>query len=111
MPRPKAVNPKLEKKLHLDAELVAKAELQLFSDLEGRVPYGAWSGYIEQLMREAQQRQQRAEALAKALQEAVPLSQADPERWHGHADELLLAELTALGYDVSAFQQIKRYYA
>lgn len=111
MPRPKAVNPKLEKKLHLDAELVAKAELQLFSDLEGRVPYGAWSGYIEQLMREAQQRQQRAEALAKALRDTVPLSQADPERWHVHADWLLVQELVALGYDVAAFSDIKRYYA
>ena len=111
MPRPKAVNPKLEKKLHLDAELVAKAELQLFSDLEGRVPYGAWSGYIEQLMREAQQRQQRAEALAKALQHIAHKSPEDPEGWHVEADRLLLTELTALGYDVSAFHRIKRYYA
>ena len=111
MPRPKAVNPKLEKKLHLDAELVAKAELQLFSDLEGRVPYGAWSGYIEQLMREAQQRKQRAEVLAAALARMIELSKSDPEHWHREAQLLLVGELTALGYDVSAFMNIKRYYA
>ena len=52
MPRPKSANPKITKHIPIDPDLCAKAELQLFSDLEGRVPYKANSDFITQLLRD-----------------------------------------------------------
>jgi len=52
MARPrKAIKP-IEKTINLPQDLVAKVELLLFSELEQRVPYGAWTKYIEWLVRE-----------------------------------------------------------
>jgi len=52
MARPrKAIKP-IEKTINLPQDLVAKVELLLFSELEQRVPYGAWTKYIEGLVRE-----------------------------------------------------------
>ena len=109
MPRPASVNKPIEKKLSLDAELVARVELALFSDLEGRVPYGAWSGLIEQLLREHFSRAERQRALAEALQ--VAAISGDAEAAHFTADALLASELQALGYDLSAFHAMTKWYA
>ena len=89
MARPASINKPSEKKLSLDAELVAKVELALFSDLEGRVPYGAWSGLIEQLLREYFGRAERQRALAEALR--VASISGDREASHGAADALLVS--------------------
>ncbi len=109
MARPASINKPIEKKLSLDAELVAKVELALFSDLEGRVPYGAWSGLIEQLLREHFNRAERQRALTEALQ--VAAISGDPEAAHGTADAMLVSELEALGYDLSAFKAMPKWYA
>lgn len=109
MARPASINKPIEKKLSLDAELVAKVELALFSDLEGRVPYGAWSGLIEQLLREHFNRAERQRALAEALQ--VAMISGDPEAAHHSADALLVSELETLGYDLSAFKAMPKWYA
>lgn len=109
MARPASINKPIEKKLSLGAELVAKVELALFSDLEGRVPYGAWSGLIEQLLREYFSRAERQRALAEALQTAMV--SGDPEAAHSTADALLVSELEALGYDLSAFKAMPKWYA
>ena len=109
MARPASINKPIEKKLSLDAELVAKVELALFSDLEGRVPYGAWSGLIEQLLREYFGRALQHRALAEALQRAA--SSGDLETSHITADALLVSELEALGYDLSAFRAMPKWYA
>ncbi len=109
MARPASINKPIEKKLSLDAELVAKVELALFSDLEGRVPYGAWSGLIEQLLREHFNRAERQRALAEALQAAA--ISGDTEAAHGTADAMLVSELEALGYDLSAFKAMPKWYA
>lgn len=109
MARPASINKPIEKKLSLDAELVAKVELALFSDLEGRVPYGAWSGLIEQLLREHFNRAERQRALAEALQ--VASISGDAEAAHGTADAMLVSELEALGYDLSAFKAMTKWYA
>lgn len=109
MARPASINKPIEKKLSLDAELVAKVELALFSDLEGRVPYGAWSGLIEQLLREHFNRAERQRALAEALQ--VAMISGDPEASHSTADAMLVSELEALGYDLSAFHATPKWYA
>ncbi len=99
----------VEKSVSLDAALVAKVELALFSDLEGRVPYGAWSGLIEQLLREHFNRAERQRALAEALQAAA--ISGDTEAAHGTADAMLVSELEALGYDLSAFKAMPKWYA
>lgn len=109
MARPASINKPIEKKLSLDAELVARVELALFSDLEGRVPYGAWSGLIEQLLREYFNRAERQRALAEALQ--VAAISGDPEAAHSAADALLVSELETIGYDLSAFKAMPKWYA
>jgi hypothetical protein len=109
MARPASINKPIEKKLSLDAELVARVELALFSDLEGRVPYGAWSGLIEQLLREHFNRAERQRALSEALQ--VAAISGDTEVAHSAADAMLVSELETLGYDLSAFKAMSKWYA
>jgi hypothetical protein len=111
MPRRPAITKPIEKKLSLDAELVAKVELMLFSDLEGRVPYGAWAGFIEQLLREHFVRKARQEDFAIRLEAAKALASADTEAGHRNADLLMAEELTALGYDLNAFNTMRKHYA
>jgi hypothetical protein len=50
--KPANVIPPVEKKLSLPSNLVADVELQLFSELEGRVPHGAWSRLITGLLQQ-----------------------------------------------------------
>jgi hypothetical protein len=51
MARPrKAVRP-IEKNISIPEDLVCKVDLRLFSELEGRVPHGAWSRYVSGLIR------------------------------------------------------------
>lgn len=51
MPRPrKAIRP-MEKNLSLPQDLVAAVELELYSEIDGKVPFGAWSHYVEELIR------------------------------------------------------------
>ena len=52
MPRPKKVNRPVEKSISLDEDIVALVELNLFSELEGKIPFGAWKNYVEGLIRE-----------------------------------------------------------
>lgn len=111
MPRRPAIIKPVEKKLSLDAELVAKVELMLFSDLEGRVPYGAWAGFIEQLLREHFARKARQEDFAIRLEAAKARASGDPEAGHRNADLLMAEELTALGYDLNAFNTMRKLYA
>lgn len=111
MPRPKSANPKITKHIPIDPDLCAKAELQLFSDLEGRVPYGAWSGLIEGLLRQYLAAPRRQQTLVKELDELKMLATLDHERAHSEAAKLLVAELEALGYDLSNFKAMKKHYA
>lgn len=111
MPRRPAIIKPVEKKLSLDAELVAKVELMLFSDIEGRVPYGAWAGFIEQLLREHFARKARQEAFRTRLGTAKAIASGDPEAGHRNADLLMAEELTALGYDLNAFNTMRKWYA
>lgn len=38
--------------VHLPEDVVAKVELELYSEVEKRVPYGAWSGLLTGLVKE-----------------------------------------------------------
>lgn len=52
MPRPRRTDRPVEKNISLPETLVLKVDLMLFSDLEGKVPFGAWKAYIETLIRQ-----------------------------------------------------------
>ncbi len=50
MPRPKSAIPSVTKELSLPRELVAKVDLALYSELEGRVPHAAWQKLLIELL-------------------------------------------------------------
>lgn len=50
MPRPLKTDRPQEKNISLPSSLVARVDLELFSDLEGKVPFGAWQRYIKGLV-------------------------------------------------------------
>ena len=50
MPRPKKIDRPVPKTLHLPESLVAQVDLLLFSEVEGRVPMGAWQKYLSSLI-------------------------------------------------------------
>lgn len=50
MARPKKTDRPIEKNISLPQSIVARVELELFSELEGRVPFGAWQRYIVSLI-------------------------------------------------------------
>lgn len=111
MPRPKSAVPRVDKKITMSSEIVDRVELELFSELEGRVPYGAWAAFVEGLIAQHFAAAKRREGLAAALVEQRALSALDAEAAHSEADKLLVTELKALGYDVSAFETMERWYA
>lgn len=52
MARPrKAIRP-VEKTISLPEDVVARVDMVLFSELEGKVPHGKWSGLVEDLLRQ-----------------------------------------------------------
>ena len=51
MPRPRLAIRPVEKNLSLPQDLVTQVDLELWSDVEGKVPFGAWSQYVEGLIR------------------------------------------------------------
>lgn len=52
MARPKRAVRPVEKSLSLPQDIADRIELMLWSDLEGKVPHGAFSKFIEQAVRE-----------------------------------------------------------
>ncbi len=56
MGRPKKAIRPVEKNISIPEDLCLKIDLQLFSELEQRVPHGAWSRYITDLIRKDLQR-------------------------------------------------------
>lgn len=50
MARPRKTDRPVEKNISLPQSLVARVELELFSELEGKVPFGAWQRYIVRLV-------------------------------------------------------------
>lgn len=111
MPRPKSATPRVDKKLTLSSDVVARVELELFSDLEGRVPYGAWATFVEGLIMQHFAAAKRREELATALARCKQHYGGDQEACHLQADELLVEELEALGYDLSTFKELEKWYA
>lgn len=59
MGRPRKAVPSIEKNISLPRDLVARVDLELYSDLEGKVPFGAWQRYVESLIRADLERRAR----------------------------------------------------
>ena len=51
MGRPRKAIPSIEKNLSLPRDLVVAVELELYSEVEGKVPFAAWQKYLEDLIR------------------------------------------------------------
>jgi hypothetical protein len=62
MPRHKKVDRPVEKRISFPTSLVARVELELYSELEGRVPMGAWQRFLIGLIEERFRRQDAAAA-------------------------------------------------
>lgn len=52
MARPRTTIRRISKNISLPEDLVARMELELYSEVEGRIPVGAQSDLIERLLRE-----------------------------------------------------------
>ena len=50
MGRPLKTDRPIEKNISLPRSIVVRVELELFSALEGKVPFGAWQKYIVRLV-------------------------------------------------------------
>jgi hypothetical protein len=50
MARPRKTDRPCEKNISLPQSIVIRVELELFSALEGKVPFGAWQRYIVRLI-------------------------------------------------------------
>ena len=50
MARPRKTDRPVEKNISLPGSLVTRVELELWSDLEGKIPFGAWQRYISGLI-------------------------------------------------------------
>ncbi|UOF77856.1 hypothetical protein [Bacteriophage sp.] len=59
MPRPKHIDRPIEAKVNIPSSLFTQVQLQLYSDLEQRVPYGAFSRYVVELIKKDQERLQQ----------------------------------------------------
>lgn len=51
MGRPRKAIPSVEKNISLPRDLVVAVELELYSEVEGKVPFAAWQKYLEDLIR------------------------------------------------------------
>lgn len=51
MPRPKKTVRTIFKNIGVAEDLVARIELEFYSDLQKRVPIGSWQGLIDKLLR------------------------------------------------------------
>lgn len=52
MPRPPKAVKSVTKEVSLPPDIVARVDLELFSELEGRVPHGAWQKLLTELLGE-----------------------------------------------------------
>ena len=112
MPRPRKTLRPISKNIHLPEDIVLQTELFLYSEIEGKVPYGAWQGLIEKLLREHFERVAQRAKFAYLAQEIVSL-EGDWESSHMCTDKLMEEQLIALGFDegVQAIRSSRREYA
>lgn len=65
MARPRKTDRPIEKNISLPQSIVVRVELELFSALEGKVPFGAWQRYIVRLVEaDLARKEARSETIA-----------------------------------------------
>ena len=69
MARPRKTDRPVERRISLPESLVARVELELFSDLEGKVPFAAWQNLIVQLLERHLADLERARVVQKVLEQ------------------------------------------
>lgn len=118
MPRPARTDRPVSKHLHLPESLAGKVELLLFSELEGKVPHGAWQAFICRLIEEHFQRQERVRQALERMpslidQSTSPDTGHDPEVYGGACRALSdkLLKLEGYGEFVDAMNKFKRHWA
>lgn len=52
MPRPKKTDRPVEKSISIPISIASRIDLELFSELEGRVPHGKWSELVTGLLQQ-----------------------------------------------------------
>lgn len=52
MPRPKHIDTHIKRPIQVPEELSTQVDMLLYSELEAKVPYGAWSKYVVGLIRD-----------------------------------------------------------
>lgn len=57
MARPKRIVRTISKNIALPEDLVARMELELYSELEGKIPFGAQQKFLEKVLRDHYTRQ------------------------------------------------------
>jgi len=66
------------KKISIDKELIAKVDSLLHSELEGKVPYGAWQAYVTRLIREDFRRREVSAAVLEDLKDDLSCLPQNP---------------------------------
>lgn len=95
MPRPKNVIPTVEKTVSLPEDLVLAVDLELFSELEGKVPFGAWKGFLTRLVKDHLTRGERVRELTEKLK--LLAQEKDKEARHLAMDRAVAEYLAATG--------------
>lgn len=65
MARPKKTLATVSKNIRIPEDLAARMELELYSELEGKIPYGAQHEFFTKLLREYFEKPQAAAAAAE----------------------------------------------
>ena len=93
MPRPKKTDRPVEKNISLPTSIVARCELEMYSELERKLPFGAWQKFLTGLINEHFARVDRRTQFALNEQKGVFL-------------HLAIETLKAEGYSVSGYHDV-----
>ncbi len=66
MSRPKGITRRMSKNISLPEDIVTRMELELYSEVDNRIPIGAQSQLIEKLLREHYRKLDAAMAVASS---------------------------------------------
>jgi hypothetical protein len=112
MPRPKRSVRPVEKSISLPEDLTTRIDLILFSELEGKVPHGAWARFVEGLIRKHLSEQEHTLAFLNDMIAAKIESMTDRDDGHRRADTIMENVLIALGQPelVEQFRLVKKWY-
>lgn len=111
MPRPKNVIPTVEKTVSLPEDLVVAVDLELFSELEGKVPFGAWKAFLTRLVKDHLRKQEEIGKLTTRLKFLATCH--DKEQRHVDMDRAIAEYLAASGAHeaASTFNSVEKWYA